>query len=100
MTTGETTTEATCDQCSKPGKCISLGDAYICEECVAFHERAIDAAVDAVDKDYALFGNLHGKAIEMGRDMLREIVGVAVKTYCEYPYPDDGGDGPVTDDTA
>lgn len=38
----------TCDQCAHLGVCLVAGDAYICEACLAFHERALDAAHDAV----------------------------------------------------
>lgn len=82
--------DRTCEVCAAFGKCRIESDVYVCEACIAHHEKAIDAAVAAVDRDYALFGSLYGKAIEIGRDMLREVVGVAVKAYCDF-------DGEATD---
>jgi hypothetical protein len=40
---------ASCDSCGSGGEpCVIDGDSYICEDCRAFHERAIDAATVAV----------------------------------------------------
>lgn len=41
-------------------------------------ETRLDRATDAVLAGYALFGNLHGKAIPLDRWIVREIVAVAL----------------------
>ena len=75
----------TCDCCAEAhDDCIIVGDAYVCAKCRAFHEEGITVAAAAVSKDFALFGNLHGKAIELGPQLIREIVAVAVKAYIEH----------------
>jgi hypothetical protein len=75
----------TCDSCAEgPKHCQTIGDAYVCDDCIAFHERAVDAATEAVTRDYALFGSLYGAAIPLSDDLIREIVALGVKAYCEF----------------
>lgn len=65
---------STCDVCAEPkDDCLPQGDANVCGDCRAFHERAIDAATHAVLELCVLTPNT-----------AREVVGVAVKAYCEY----------------
>ena len=73
-------------------ECEVVGDAYVCIDCLAFNDRAIDAATDAVQQGWKLFGELYGKAIPLHRDMVREIVATATKVYAEYQdvFPPEG----------
>lgn len=68
----------TCDQCSEgPRICLIVdGEYYICEECQARHERALDAAMDAV----VAAGILHN----ISNYNLNVVVATAVKAYNEY----------------
>lgn len=66
----------TCDQCAKQGICIVYEAAYICEECQAFHERALDAAHDAV-RGTGLVPTLRDHDID-------RLTWAAVKAYIEF----------------
>lgn len=40
--------QRTCDQCAMTAPCFVVGEHYICEDCQAHHERALDAAHAAI----------------------------------------------------
>lgn len=69
----------TCDQCAAQGVCIIVEDAYICESCMVFHNAALDAATLAVWEQLA-----PSLTLAMGKPMVRSLVAIAVKTYCEF----------------
>ena len=75
----------TCDQCAEGPKEIAEVDpateAYICVDCMGFHERAIDAATEAV---LAMPQVSVVVGAERYRDITREVVATAVKAYCEF----------------
>lgn len=52
-----------------------MGDAYICEDCIAHHEAALEAAVAAVGEPPWLPDDL---------GLWKAAVAVAVQAYCEY----------------
>jgi hypothetical protein len=60
------TVSAVCDQCAQRGDCITVGDAYVCDKCVAFHERALDHAAKALEP------------------AMRNLAAMAIKAYCEF----------------
>lgn len=74
----------TCDQCSQGDRPLrsaseKFPDAWICAECIGYHERAIKAALDAA----------HGHDVDehegFHRDCpLSKAVRQAITVYCEY----------------
>lgn len=55
-----------------------------CAIVVGNHDRALDAAVDAVIRDWALFRSPRSGGTELVRSEVHEIIGQAVRTYAEY----------------
>lgn len=80
----------TCDACAEHGVCvIDDGGAYVCDRCVGFHERAIDAAAEALyDLRYRRSPNTSPPPwpsyFQSGRDEMREQARVAVTAYDEF----------------
>lgn len=85
---------ASCDVCGSGGKrCIVEPEsgAYVCEDCQAFHERAIEAAAQALDP--MAFGDRpasNALDIQRRRTKARTTAQTAVKAYLEF------ADEPIT----
>lgn len=79
----------TCDQCAAPDRDLRSAsekypDAWICAECVGQHDRALNAAVDAVMRDWALFRAPRSGGTELVWSEVHEIIGQAVQAYLEF----------------
>jgi hypothetical protein len=71
--------ERTCDSCGEKGRCIPVGEAVMCERCIAHHERALEAAQEAIT---------HIHINDWAITTRREVVAVAVKAYLECEFDD------------
>lgn len=79
-----TLVERTCDQCAAPGRCVIQGDAYICEVCVGFHERALRAAHEAAWGELPSWAQERFGTYEEPERRWERIVAAVVKGYCEF----------------
>lgn len=74
----------TCDACAEGGKrlvCVDAGDmdaAWICEDCIAFHEAAVDAAFATMNPNNFTLGEW------VNPEFFRARLATAIKAYCEF----------------
>jgi hypothetical protein len=81
----------TCDQCAQGDRDLrsasdKFPDAWICAECIGAHDRALNAAVDAVMADWALFRSPRSGGTELVRSEVHTILGQAITTYLEFDH--------------
>lgn len=78
----------TCDQCAQQGIClVDGGECYICEECLGFHERALDAAHEAL--------RVTGLVPSLRDHQIDTLAWAAVKAYIEFADDNAESDGAV-----